>query len=245
MMSLKTMPGFGKSGTSRILPRRSRALIGSATQPHVAPEEELRELLRELGERLQVLEPGLAALGVARAERRRDELLEQRRLPVGGGAERAQVAGVDAEAREPPARRGDLRVALAVEALAALEPRLQQPELLELAREVAGRCRRGRRARRARARPRSSPSPACAPPRRARRRRRRRELLADHPQRQELVALQAQDRLQPLDVVLAEQPVAAAGPLRRQQALILEVADLRDRDVRELVAAGARRPRRS
>ena len=74
----------------------------------------------------------------------------------------------------------------------------------------------------------------------ARRRRRRsfeagrRELLADHAQRQELVALEPEDRLQPLDVVLAEQPVAAARPLRRQQALVLEVADLRDRDVREL-----------
>ena len=62
----------------------------------------------------------------------------------------------------------------------------------------------------------------------------RRQLLPDHAQRQELVALQAQDRLQPLDVVLAEEPVAAARALRRQQALILEVADLRDRDVREL-----------
>ena len=41
------------------------------------------------------------------------------------------------------------------------------------------------------------------------------ELLADHPQRQELVALQAKDRLEPLDVVLAEEPVAT---LRRVAA---------------------------
>src|SRR5919198_6201797 len=61
------------------------------------------------------------------------------------------------------------------------------------------------------------------------------ELLADDAERQELVALQAQDRLQPLDVLLAEEPVAALRPPRREQALILEVADLRDGDVRELV----------
>ena len=74
-----------------------------------------------------------------------------------------------------------------------------------------------------------APAPALAAPR-------RRELLADHAQRQELVALQPQDRLQPLDVVLAEQAVAAPRALRREQPLVLEVADLRDRDVRELVA---------
>ena len=39
---------------------------------------------------------------------------------------------------------------------------------------------------------------------------------------------------QPLDVLLAEEPVAALRAPRRQQPLVLEVADLRDRDVREL-----------
>src|SRR5207302_1285512 len=62
----------------------------------------------------------------------------------------------------------------------------------------------------------------------------RRELLTDHAKREELVALEAQDRLQPLDVVLAEEPVAALRALRREEPLVLEVADLRDRDVREL-----------
>src|SRR5439155_11682009 len=37
-----------------------------------------------------------------------------------------------------------------------------------------------------------------------------------------------------LDLLLPEQPVAAAGPLRRHEPLALEVADLRDRDVGEL-----------
>src|SRR5205807_3405723 len=60
------------------------------------------------------------------------------------------------------------------------------------------------------------------------------ELLPDDAERQELVALQAQDRLQPVDLVLAEQAVAAGRAPRRQQALVLQVADLRDRDVREL-----------
>src|SRR5439155_25143273 len=60
------------------------------------------------------------------------------------------------------------------------------------------------------------------------------ELLPDDPERQELVPLQAQDRLQALDVVLAEEPVTALGATWRKQSLVLEVADLRDRDVREL-----------
>jgi hypothetical protein len=61
------------------------------------------------------------------------------------------------------------------------------------------------------------------------------ELLADDPQRQELVALQAQDGAQARDVGLRVQPVAAGGPARRQQLLILQIADLGDRDVRELL----------
>ena len=62
----------------------------------------------------------------------------------------------------------------------------------------------------------------------------RRELLADHAERQELVPLQPEDRLEPLDVLFAEQPVASARALRGEQALIFEVADLRDRDVGEI-----------
>src|SRR5581483_4229065 len=62
-----------------------------------------------------------------------------------------------------------------------------------------------------------------------------RELLADHPQRQELVALEAQDRAQSLVVVLGVEPVAALGAPRRQQLLVLQVPDLGDRDVGELL----------
>ena len=61
------------------------------------------------------------------------------------------------------------------------------------------------------------------------------ELLADDPQRQELVALQAQDRAQPLHVAARVEAIAAGRAPRRQQLLVLQVADLRDRDVRELL----------
>src|SRR5439155_9859009 len=53
------------------------------------------------------------------------------------------------------------------------------------------------------------------------------------------VALQAQDRRQALEVVLTEEAVAAARPLGRQQPLVLEEADLRDRDVGEFVGQAA------
>ena len=56
------------------------------------------------------------------------------------------------------------------------------------------------------------------------------ELLADHPQGKELVALQAQDGAQALDLERGVEPVAAGRPLRRDELLVLEVADLRDRD---------------
>src|SRR5581483_4680558 len=64
---------------------------------------------------------------------------------------------------------------------------------------------------------------------------RRVELVLDHAQRQELVSLQPQALLEPFDVGRAEQPVAALCPARRQEAFVLEVPDLRDRDVRELL----------
>src|SRR6185312_265721 len=59
--------------------------------------------------------------------------------------------------------------------------------------------------------------------------------LADDPQRQELVALHTQDGAQLVDVLLAVEPVAARGAPRRDQPLVLEEPDLRDRDVGELL----------
>src|SRR5205823_281552 len=73
------------------------------------------------------------------------------------------------------------------------------------------------------------------------------ELLADHPQRQELVALEPEDRAQALDVDGRVEPVAALGAARGEELLVLEIADLRDRDVGELalelLADGADRER--
>jgi len=47
------------------------------------------------------------------------------------------------------------------------------------------------------------------------------ELLADDAERQELVTLQPQNRLEPLDVVLAEHPVTALRPAGGEQTLVL------------------------
>ena len=69
--------------------------------------------------RLEVGEPGGAPLGVARAQRGGDHLVEQRGLAVGRGAERPQVAGVDAEAGQLRADDRDVDVGLGVALLGA------------------------------------------------------------------------------------------------------------------------------
>ena len=74
------------------------------------------KLLRRFGERAQVVETGAPALGVARAQRRQDERLEQAGLAVGSRPERAQVPRCDAVARKPLAQLGDLDVQLRVRA---------------------------------------------------------------------------------------------------------------------------------
>src|SRR5947199_3629686 len=200
----------------------------------VAPEEQLGELLRELGEGLELLDAGLPPLGVVRAERRSDELVQQPRLAIGSCPEGAQMARGQPVARELGAGDRDLHVPGLVVPLAPFPPRLEQAELLQLAGEL-GRDRRPL-AQLAEVElvlglgdPPRAPAPALLA-----RPRRRCELLPDHAQGQELVALEPEDGLEPLDVVLAEEPVAALRPPRREQALVLEVPDLRDRDVREL-----------
>ena len=144
------------------------------------------------------------------------------------------MPGRDAKARESRARRCDLDVVLGVSLRAARPARLQQPELVQLPAElerdlgalaeVLERDRLDGRAKRARLAALPFLRPGGV------------ELLADHAQRQELVALQAQDRRETLDVVSGEQAIPTACPLRRDQALVLEVANLGDGDVRELVA---------
>ena len=92
--------------------------------------------MRELCERLQVPQSCRTALGVAGAKRRRDELLEQRGLTIGRGAEGAQVPRRDAVARELRTRRGDVGVCLRIALVVARPRRREQPELLQLLREV-------------------------------------------------------------------------------------------------------------
>src|SRR5581483_5657871 len=207
--------------------------LGARDVPHAAPEEEGGELLRQLGERLEVAQPRRAPLGVPRAERRRHELVEQRRLAVGGRAEGAQVAGVGAVARELRADGGDVDVGLGVALVRARAARAEEAERLQVLREA--RRHAGAAAELVEVELVHPVGEAGRTPPLALGRPGGRELVADHAQRQELVALEAEDRRQPLEVLLAEEPVAAARALRREQALVLEEADLRDRDVRELV----------
>ena len=151
-MSLKRIPALGKSGTSRMWPRDRRP-SALDEQSQIAQEEQLVQLAGDGRECLEVVEGGLAPLWMARSEGRRDELLEQRGLPTGGGAERTQVACVDPVPGDARARGRDVRLALAVEPLARLDPRCQEPELLQLARELGGSPPRARRARPGRSRP--------------------------------------------------------------------------------------------
>ena len=103
----------------------------------------LCQLGRDRGERFQVVERRPAPLEVAGAEAGGDELLEQRRLTAGCGPERAQVSRIEAVSRKTAAGGGDLDVALAVEALARLDPRRDEVVLLEPSREVGRDARAG------------------------------------------------------------------------------------------------------
>src|SRR5688572_15517301 len=195
----------------------------------------MRELLRHPRQPLEVFESILAALRVAGAEAGRDELFDERSLAPRAGHERAQMARVDPESSKTRAGAGDIRLALAVETLPAFGAGHEETELLELAHEVVGHgCALAELAlvdlvlvtEHAYA---PSPRPIVG-------RSWAVELLADHPQRKELVALQLQDRRQPLDVVRREEPVSPARASWRDEALIFEVPDLRHRDVRKLLA---------
>ena len=125
----------------------------------VAPEEQRRQLARELGELLQVVQPLRAALVAAGAQRRRDELLEQRRLAAGGGAEGAQVPRRRRRsaraARRSRRRRRRTRDSACRRRCPCAD---EQPEVLELLRELARDRRRARTARRGRPPPPRAPS---------------------------------------------------------------------------------------
>ena len=189
--------------------------------------------------------------GLRERSARGEDLLEQAGLALGRGLEDAQVAPCHAVARQLGDRADDLALGLVVVARRPAHLAGHDPEVLELGHQpplgarlldhVLERVQRALVAQRERQPPQRRARPGVG----ARLWRgdllgalgaaTRRELLADHPQREELVALQAQDRPQPRDVGLRVEPVAAGRPPRRQQLLVLEVADLGDRDVRELL----------
>src|SRR5207245_5817065 len=193
--------------------------------------QKLGQILRELGEGLEILQPGLTPLEVTRAQSRGDDGLEQPGLAVGRRPERAQVSRRGAELPEPLADDRHVDVALRIVLRAALDARGDQSVLLQLAGGLARDPRSLAQLGELDLLLWTGQPGRAAPPTLLRRG--RRELLADHPEREELVALEPENRLQPLDVLLAEEAVPAAGAARRQQALVLEVADLRDGDVGE------------
>src|SRR4051794_19413247 len=173
---------------------------------------------------LQVLDRLLATSLAARAERRADELLEERRLAIRGSHEDAQIATGDAEPRQLGCRADDLEVRLVVDRPSVATVGLDDAELLKLAQEpirhsglIEQLLRRERRDRGLHGRR----PPGCrglASPARAG------EvaggkLLADHPQGQELVALHAQDCPQALHVGLAVEAVATLRAAGREQLL--------------------------
>src|SRR3954452_14792902 len=209
VMSLKPIPGLGKSGISRISARRSAATgaNGSPNPPpgladdlaQVADQQQVLEVRRDRREVLERLDRLLAPLRVPRAQRRREDLLQERRLAVGRRAEHAQVASADAVARQLGHRAHDLALGLVevrhAGALLALDDAVLL-QLLDQRRLGAGllddvveRVERTAAAHRDARPPRTAPLGgrlgdlavllgAAAG-----------QLLADHAQRQELVAL--------------------------------------------------------
>src|SRR5262249_25363837 len=129
-MSLNPTPGSGKSGTSRTRVLRSitstRARLLDQV-PHVAPQQQIRQLLSALREPLEIAERGLRAPRARGAKGGPDHRLEQAALAVGRGAEGSQVPRRDPEACERLARRRDVGVALGVDPLPVCDARLEQP----------------------------------------------------------------------------------------------------------------------
>src|SRR5918997_2669647 len=112
---------------------------GGSARGETAEVAHEQQVLEVRGHGRQVLErlDGLAsALGVTRAQRRGEDLFEQRRLAVGRGTKDAQVAPANPETRELGRGTDDLALRLVVGELAVLVFALDHPEVLELAHEA-------------------------------------------------------------------------------------------------------------
>src|SRR5919109_2483037 len=135
VMSLNTMPGLGKSGMSRTCSRRSTP-TSARDLAQVPDQQQVLEVAGDRGQVLQCLDRLLALVGIARAQRRAEDLLEQRRLAVGRGAEHPQVASAHAVAGQLGHRADDL--ALGVVVVSGRPPRLafDHAVLLQLAHEL-------------------------------------------------------------------------------------------------------------
>ena len=160
---------------------------------------------------MEVFERPLAGSGL-RARSFGTRALQEVGLVPAAVREPPQVPQVGAEPRVSAARR-QRRVVSTVRS--RLEGRLEQSVLDELAPLRAADSRALAQLRPGRSRLLGGEPGAAAPL--ALLRGRRGELLADHAQRQELVALEPQDRLEPLDVLLAEQAVPTARALWRSR----------------------------
>src|SRR4051812_805908 len=143
VMSLNTMPGFGKSGMSRTSASRSTAMAGLSGDDlaQVADEEQVLEVRGHGGQVLERLDGLLAALGVARAQGRGEDLLQQRGLAGGAGAEGAQVATADAVAGQLGHGADDLALGLVVVLRPGADLALDDAVLLELGNQPRLRAR--------------------------------------------------------------------------------------------------------
>src|SRR5215213_1884380 len=223
-----------------------RRAASSGLQPaQVAHQEQVLQMAADRSEALEVLDRFLPACLAARAKRRTDDLLERARLPVDRASKYPQVSPPHAKPRQLGRGADDLEIRLVVARPALAAIGLHDAVLLELAKQAlwhaglvqklllrhhrhgridGGRPPRGRR--------------LCPAPGRGQLS--TRELLTDHPEGKELVALHPQDRAKTLHIRLAVQAIPAGGASGGEQLLVLEVTDLRDRDVVELLTEDLR-----
>ena len=190
--------------------------------PQVLHEQQVLELRDDRGQALERLDRLAPAVLVAGAQRRAEDLLEQRGLAVGAGAEAR--AGCGPPRRSGSARRRARTISRSMSSKPALAaaPGGPAPGRTPRTRAPAARRRPLYSSTSSRSCPTRWPAasaragvarrslrvPVCALSSSARP---VGELLADHAQRQELVALQPQDRAQPVDVRLASRAGSRPG----------------------------------